>query len=174
LKNSAKETLKSSLDRASGIGHRGGQTTDFDERLTDYSRRQPRRLLGRRENFLAPEELHYFHKLTGPNQSMSGFCEEHRRATCFGWIRCQAYWNPLTYNQSLANGLYRWVARALPIRPEKRVSTLQNDGGDAPVMAQAKRILQIHPRLPETAIEQPRRGVNLVRKGLKPLRSAPQ
>src|SRR5207249_1817947 len=79
-------------------------------------------------------------------------------------------WNPLIYNQSLANSLYVLVARDFA-SPEKRIPNLrQRMEGIPRVIAQAKANLQHPPRVhAETAIEQTQGAINLVREGLAPL-----
>ena len=82
----------------------------------------------------------------------------------------EADWNPLVYNQSLANSLYLLVARDFD-SPEKRIPNLRKrmDGIPA-VIAQAKANLQHPPRVhTETAIEQTQGAISLVREGLAPL-----
>jgi uncharacterized protein (DUF885 family) len=82
----------------------------------------------------------------------------------------EADWNPLIYNQSLANSLYLLVARDFA-SPEKRIRNLrQRMEGIPPVIAQAKLNLRNPPRIhTETAIEQTQGAINLVREGLAPL-----
>ncbi len=79
-------------------------------------------------------------------------------------------WNPLVYNQSLANSLYLLVARDFA-SPEKRIPNLrQRMEGIPRVIAQAKANLQHPPRVhTETAIEQTQGAISLVREGLAPL-----
>ena len=79
-------------------------------------------------------------------------------------------WNPLTYNQSLANSLYLLVARDFA-PPEKRIPNLRKRMEGIPaVIAQAKANLKHSPRVhTETAIEQTQGAIGLVREGLNPL-----
>src|SRR5207244_8328237 len=81
-----------------------------------------------------------------------------------------AEWNPLIYNQSLANSLYVLVARDFA-SPEQRIPNLrQRLEGIPRVIAQGKANLQHPPRVhTETAIEQTQGAINLVREGLSPL-----
>jgi uncharacterized protein (DUF885 family) len=88
----------------------------------------------------------------------------------------EAEWNPLVYNQSLANSLYLLVARDFD-SAEKRIPNLrQRLDGIPSVIKQAEANLQHSPRVhTETAIEQIQGAVNLVRNGLDPLvKQAPQ
>src|SRR5215472_3727274 len=85
-------------------------------------------------------------------------------------------WNPLVYNQSLANSLYLLVARDFD-SPEKRIPNLNRRMEAIPsVIKQAEANLQHPPRIhTETAIEQVQGAINLVRNGLDPLlNQAPQ
>src|SRR5260370_1984452 len=79
-------------------------------------------------------------------------------------------WNPLVYNQSLANSLYLLVARDFA-SPEKRIPNLrQRMEGIPRVIAQAKGNLHNPPRVhTETAIEQTEHAINTIREGLAPL-----
>src|SRR5207244_1918142 len=81
-----------------------------------------------------------------------------------------AEWNPLIYNQSLANSLYVLVARDFA-SPEQRIPNLrQRLEGIPRVIAQGRANLQHPPRVhTETAIEQTQGAINLVREGLAPL-----
>src|SRR6202011_5877164 len=82
----------------------------------------------------------------------------------------EADWDPLVYNQSLANSLYLLVARDFD-SPEKRVRNLRKRMEAIPtVIAQAQKNLQHPPRIyTETAIEQTQGAISLVREGLGPL-----
>src|SRR5438477_10924163 len=79
-------------------------------------------------------------------------------------------WNPLVYNQSLANSLYLLVVRDFDT-PEKRIPNLRKRMEAIPrVIAQAKANLQHPPRVhTETAIEQTQGAITFVREGLAPL-----
>ena len=82
----------------------------------------------------------------------------------------EAEWNPLVYNQSLANSLYLLVARDFD-SAEKRIPNLrQRMEGIPNVIKQAEANLQHPPKIhTETAIEQVQGAINLVRNGLDPL-----
>ena len=79
-------------------------------------------------------------------------------------------WNPLAYNQSLANSLYLLVAREFDT-PEKRIPNLRKRMEGIPaVIAQAKANLKHSPKVhTETAIDQMQGAVSFVREGLNPL-----
>ena len=77
-------------------------------------------------------------------------------------------WNPLVYNQSLANSLYLLVARDFDT-PEKRIPNLRKRMEGIPaVIAQAKANLKHPPKIhTETAIEQMQGAISFVREGLE-------
>jgi uncharacterized protein (DUF885 family) len=88
----------------------------------------------------------------------------------------EAEWNPLVYNQSLANGLYLLVARDFA-PAEQRIPNLRKRMELVPkIILQAKANLKHSPRVhTETAIEQVQGAIGLVREGLAPLlEQAPQ
>ena len=98
----------------------------FDDRLTDYSK-------AKRDEFLAHEKevlaaLQKFDdpsKLTGPNQVDVRILRENVEGDIFGLEELkEADWNPLVYNDSLANSLYLLVARDFDT-PEKRIPNLR-------------------------------------------------
>src|SRR5512133_2129898 len=85
-------------------------------------------------------------------------------------------WNPLVYNQSLANSIYLLVARDFA-PAEQRIPNLRKRLEGIPaVIAQAKANLKHSPKIhTETAIEQTQGAISLVREGLSPLlNQAPQ
>src|SRR5207248_2554361 len=85
-------------------------------------------------------------------------------------------WNPLVYNQSLANSIYLLVARDFA-PAEQRIPNLRKRLEGIPaVIAQAKANLKHSPKIyTETAIEQTQGAISLVREGLSPLlNKAPQ
>ncbi len=88
----------------------------------------------------------------------------------------EAEWNPLVYNQSLAQGLYVLIAREFA-PPEERIPNLRKRMEGIPhVIAQAKANLKHSPKIyTETAIEQTQGAISFVREGLGPvLDRAPQ
>ena len=88
----------------------------------------------------------------------------------------EAEWNPLVYNQSLANSLYLLVARDFDSAQNRIPNLRQRMDGIPNVIKQAQANLQHPPKVyTETAIEQIQGAVNLVRNGLDPLlNQAPQ
>lgn len=79
-------------------------------------------------------------------------------------------WNPLSYNGSLANGVYAFVAREFaPAGPRLR-RAIQRLAAMPRVIAQIKANLRNPPRIhTETAIQQTSGAINLVRSGLDTL-----
>jgi uncharacterized protein (DUF885 family) len=144
----------------------------FDDLLSDYSHSGRDRWLARARQFviaLAPFED--TSKLSGANKVDVRILRESIDNDVFELEELrEADWNPLLYNESLANSLYLLVARDFDT-PEKRIASLQKRMGGIPhVIDQAKENLQHPPRVyTETAIEQTEGAINLVRQGLAPL-----
>jgi len=144
----------------------------FDNQLTDYSSETRGRLLAREKQ--AREALKKFDdvsQLSGANQVDVRILRENIDNEIFDLEELkESEWNPLVYNQSLANSLYLLVARDFD-SPEKRVPNLRKRMEAIPrVINQAKANLQHPPRVhTETAIEQTQGAISLVREGLSPL-----
>jgi uncharacterized protein (DUF885 family) len=144
----------------------------FDDRLSDYSPESRNRLLARARQFR--EELNKFEdisQLTGANQVDVRILRDNIDNEIFELEELrEADWNPLVYNQSLANSLYLLVVRDFD-SSEKRIPNLRKRMEAIPtVIAQAKRNLQHPPRVhTETAIEQTQGAITFVREGLAPL-----
>jgi uncharacterized protein (DUF885 family) len=144
----------------------------FDDRLTDYSPETRAKELADAKAFR--EKLNAFGpdaKLSGPNGVDLRILKESVDYQIFDLEELkEADWNPLVYNQSLANSLYLLVAREFA-SPEKRVPNLRKRMEGIPaVIAQAKANLKHSPRIhTETAIEQMQGAVSFVRDGLSPL-----
>ena len=150
----------------------------FDDKLTDYSADSRSRELARAKQ--ARQQLEAFNdlsQLTGPNQVDVRLLKDSIDNEIFGMEELKEWqWDPLVYNQSLANSLYLLVARDFA-PAEQRVPNLRKRMEGIPaVIAQAKSNLQHSPRIyTETAIEQAQGAVSLVREGLTPLlNQAPQ
>lgn len=150
----------------------------FDDRLTDYSPEMRNRMLARAKQFREKlKEFSDLSKLTGANQVDVRILKESIDNEIFGLEELKdADWNPLVYNQSLANALYLLVARDFA-PADQRIPNLRKRMERIPkVIEQAQRNLQHSPRIhTETAIEQAQGAINLVREGLAPLlEQAPQ
>src|SRR6202049_3667314 len=150
----------------------------FDDKLSDYSPDTRNRLLARAKQFR--EKLKTFNdvsQLGGANQVDVRILRDNIDSEIFELEELkEADWDPLVYNQSLANSLYLLVARDFD-SPEKRVRNLRKRMEAIPtVIAQAQKNLQHPPRIyTETAIEQTQGAISLVREGLAPLlEQAPQ
>ena len=144
----------------------------FDDKLTDYSAESRAKELARakqsREQLEAVKDLSQF---TGANQVDVRLLKESIDNEIFGIEELKEWqWDPLIYNQSLANSLYLLVARDFA-PAEQRIPNLRKRMEGIPaVIAQAKANLQHSPRIyTETAIEQAQGAISLVREGLSPL-----
>jgi uncharacterized protein (DUF885 family) len=144
----------------------------FDGQLTDYSPQTRDRLLSREKQ--AREALKKFEdvsQLSGTNQVDVRILHDNIDNQIFELEELrEADWNPLVYNQSLANSLYLLVVRDFDT-PEKRIPNLRKRMEAIPrVIDQAKANLQHPPRVhTETAIEQTQGAITFVREGLAPL-----
>src|ERR1700682_2629924 len=150
----------------------------FDAEVTDYSPAMRERLLLRAKQFREKlKEFNDISKLTGANQVDVRILREEVESEIFNLEELkEADWNPLVYNQSLANGLYLLVARDFA-PAEQRIPNLRKRMEGIPkVIEQAQANLHHSPRVhTETAIEQTQGAISLVREGLAPLlEQAPQ
>ena len=159
--------LQASPEYATELGdHR------FDGQVTDYSAEARAKELARAKQFR--ENLKQFSdiaKLTGANQVDVRILKDNIDSEIFDLEELkEADWNPLVYNQSLANGLYLLVARDFA-PAEQRIPNLRKRMEGIPkVIAQAQKNLQHSPRIhTETAIEQAQGTISLMREGLAPL-----
>jgi uncharacterized protein (DUF885 family) len=159
--------LQASPEYATELGdHR------FDGQVTDYSAEARAKELARAKQFR--ENLKQFSDistLTGANQVDVRILKDNIDSEIFDLEELkEADWNPLVYNQSLANGLYLLVARDFA-PAEQRIPNLRKRMEGIPkVIAQAQKNLQHSPRVhTETAIEQAQGTISLVREGLAPL-----
>jgi len=150
----------------------------FDGVLTDYSpETHARALANAKQVHEALKKFDDDKQLTGPNQVDVRILRDNVESEIFRLEELrEADWNPLVYNQSLANSLYLLVARDFD-SAQKRIPNLrQRMDGIPNVIKQAEANLQDPPRVhTETAIEQIQGAINLVRNGLDPLlNQAPQ
>ena len=144
----------------------------FDDVLTDYSvdgrfreLRRAKQVREQLDKFKDPSQL------TGANQVDVRLLKDNIDNEIFELEELkEADWNPLVYNQSLANSVYLLVARDFD-SPEKRVPNLRKRLQGIPfVIDQAKENLKHSPQVyTETAIEQIQGAISLVREGLSPL-----
>ncbi|HET9800106.1 MAG TPA: DUF885 domain-containing protein, partial [Chthoniobacterales bacterium] len=150
----------------------------FDSALTDYSAESRTRLLANAKQVReALKQFDDYKQLTGPNQVDVRILRDNIDYEIFRLEELRdAEWNPLVYNQSLANSLYVLVARDFD-SAQNRIPNLRHRLEGIPnVIKQAEANLQHPPKIyTETAIEQIQGAINLVRNGLDPLLSqAPQ
>ena len=144
----------------------------FDDVLTDYSVdgrfRELRRAKQVREQL---DKVKDPSQLTGANQVDVRLLKDNIDNEIFELEELkEADWNPLVYNQSLANSVYLLVARDFD-SPEKRIPSLRKRLQGIPfVIDQARENLKHSPKVyTETAIEQIQGAISLVREGLSPL-----
>jgi uncharacterized protein (DUF885 family) len=150
----------------------------FDGALSDYSAETRNRMLASAKQFReALKKFEDYKQLTGANQVDVRILRDNVDREIFSLEELrEAEWNPLVYNQSLANSLYLLVARDFD-SAEKRIPNLRQRLEGIPiVIKQAEANLQHPPKIhTETAIEQVQGAINLVRQGLDPLlNQAPQ
>jgi uncharacterized protein (DUF885 family) len=141
----------------------------FDDKLTDYSAEAIAKELARAKDF--EQQLEAFSdltKLTGPNKVDVRLLKDNIDNQIFGLEELKEYeWNPLLYNESLANSLYLLVARDFA-SPEKRTASIKARLEKIPaVIAQAKANLKNPPQVyTETAIDQTQGAISLIKEGL--------
>jgi uncharacterized protein (DUF885 family) len=150
----------------------------FDDKLTDYSAEARDRELARaKEARQKLEALTDLSQLTGPNKVDLQLLKDQIDYQIFSLEELKEWeWNPLVYNQSLANSIYLLVARDFA-PADQRIPNLRKRLEAIPaVIAQAKVNLKHSPKIhTETAIEQTQGAISLVREGLSPLvNQAPQ
>ena len=150
----------------------------FDDKLTDYSpEARAKELAGAKDFRHQLEAFSDLSQLTGGNKVDVRLLKHNIDNEIFGIEELKEWeWNPLVYNQSLANSLYLLVARDFA-PAEQRIPNLgKRMEGIPAVIAQAKANLKHSPKIyTETAIEQTQGAISLVREGLAPLlNQAPQ
>ena len=160
------EELASNPERATELGdHR------FDDILTDYSHASRDRILAAQKQFKIKASALDPAQLSQTNNVDFRILKDSIDNRIFDLEELKdADWNPLVYNQSLANSLYLLVTRDFD-SPEKRIPNLKGRMlAILHVIDQARENLQHPPRVhTETAIEQIQGAISLVREGLVPL-----
>ena len=150
----------------------------FDAALTDYSTESRSRILANAKQVRETlKRFDDYKQLTGANQVDVRILRDNVDAEIFRLEELrEAEWNPLVYNNSLANSLYLLVARDFDSAQNRVPNLRQRLEGIPNVIKQAEANLQHPPRVhTETAIEQVQGAINLVRNGLDPLlNQAPQ
>src|SRR5438874_10002442 len=150
----------------------------FDDKPTDYSAETRAQELARaRQTRQQLEAFNELSQLTGANRVDIRLLRDNVDNEIFDIEELREWeWNPLVYNQSLANSIYLLVARDFA-PAEQRIPNLRKRLEGIPaVIAQAKSNLKHSPKIyTETAIEQTQGAISLVREGLSPLlNQAPQ
>src|SRR5436190_14138529 len=141
----------------------------FDDKLSDYSDEAEAKELKRAKDFR--QQLEHFSdltKLTGPNRVDVRLLKDNIDNEIFGIEELkERTWNPLLYNESLANSLYLLVARDFA-PAEKRAASIKARMEKIPtVIAQAKANLKNPPQVyTETAIDQTQGAISLIKEGL--------
>lgn len=141
----------------------------FDDKLSDYSDEANAKELARAKDFR--QQLEAFNdltKLTGPNRVDVRLLKDNIDNEIFGIEELkEREWNPLLYNDSLANSLYLLVAREFA-PAEKRAASIKARLEKIPgVIAQAKANLKNPPQVyTETAIDQTQGAISLIQEGL--------
>ncbi len=144
----------------------------FDGQLTNYSDEARAKELAAHKALL--EELNKFDgaaNLTGANKVDFRILKENVEGAIFELEELkEAEWNPLVYNQSLAQGLYVLIAREFAPPAERAPNLRARMEGIPQVIAQAKANLKNPPKIyTETAIEQTTGAISFVREGLAPV-----
>ena len=160
------QDLRANPEEATELGdHR------FDSLLTDYSPEARAKDLAAQKEFRDKLNAIDGSQVTGANNVDFRILKENIDYKIFEAEELkETDWNPIVYNQSLANSLYLLVARDFA-SPEKRIPNLrQRMEGIPRVIEQAKANLEHPPRIhTETAIEQTQGAINLLHEGLAPL-----
>ncbi|MEP6603508.1 MAG: DUF885 domain-containing protein [Spartobacteria bacterium] len=160
------EELAANPETATELGdHR------FDDLLTDYSHSTRERIFSAQKQFKVEVNALDPAKLSQTNNVDLRILKDSIDNRIFELEELkETDWNPLVYNQSLANSIYLLVARDFDA-PEKRIPNLRARLAAIPhATDQARENLERPPRVyTETAIEQIQGAIGLVREGLSPL-----
>ncbi|MDQ6625460.1 MAG: DUF885 domain-containing protein, partial [Verrucomicrobiota bacterium] len=140
----------------------------FDDRLTDYSDAALGKELTRAKKYRQQlEAFNDLSKLNDANKVDVRLLKDSIDNEIFGIEELkEREWNPLAYNQSLANSLYLLVARDFAPAKQRVPNLWKRLEGIPAVIAQAKANLKNPPKVyTETAIEQAKGTISLVREG---------
>src|SRR5205809_4546907 len=141
----------------------------FDDKLSDYSDEAEAKELKRAKDFRQQiEAFSDLTKLTGPNKVDVRLLKDNIDNEIFGIEELkEREWNPLLYNESLANSLYLLVARDFA-PAEQRAASIRARLEKIPgVITQAKANLKNPPQVyTETAIDQTTGAISLIKEGL--------
>ncbi len=143
----------------------------FDGELTDYSADGIKANVATMQRHLATLTQIDPAKLTGPNRVDAQILKLNLEAQVFSLAELKSQeWDPLSYNNSLANALYLLVARDFAPAEQRLHSAARRLAGIPVVIAQARANLRNPPEIyTQTAIKQVNGAISLVREGLDPL-----
>jgi uncharacterized protein (DUF885 family) len=143
----------------------------FDGELTDYSVDGIKANVATMQRHLAALAHIDAGKLTGPNRVDAQILKLNLEAQVFRLVELKPQdWDPLSYNDSLANSVYLLVARDFAPAEQRLHSAARRLAGIPVVIAQAKANLHNPPEIyTQTAIKQVNGAISLVREGLDPL-----
>jgi uncharacterized protein (DUF885 family) len=143
----------------------------YDGKLRDYSRDGIANQVATWRRHLAALEQIPANGLTGPNRIDARIMRVNLQSLLFELAEMKSSeWDPLSYNSSLANSVYRLSSREFAT-PEVRLRSIAQRLGALPgVVAQIKANLRNPPRVhTETAIRQTAGGIGLIKDELEPL-----
>jgi len=143
----------------------------FDDQLTDYSAAARQAQLDTRCRHLAALGRINERDLTGPNRVDAQILRLNLESEIFELTELHsATWNPLSYNESLAQSIYLLTARDFAPAGQRLKSAAKRLALIPTVIAQAKTNLVNPPAIyTQTAIKQVNGAIGLVRDALEPL-----
>lgn len=143
----------------------------YDDRLRDYSQQATTGAIATWQKHLAALDRIDAAQLTGPNRIDARIMRVNLESMLFELTDIRSReWNPLSYNASLASGIYQLTSRDFAPAEQRLRSALGRLNALPGVIAQIKATLRNPPRVhTETAIQQTTGGISLVRTGLDPL-----
>ena len=143
----------------------------FDGQLTDYSAAARQMQLQTIRSHLASLRQIDARELTGPNRVDFQILRLNLEAEIFRMTELHAAsWDPLSYNESLAQSIYLLTARDFAPADQRLKNAAKRLALIPTVIAQAKANLNNPPAIyTQTAIKQVNGAIGLVRDGLEPL-----
>ena len=143
----------------------------FDGKLTDYSPAGVQARVAAMQRYLAALAGINPKDLSGPNRVDAQILQLNLEAEIFRIVELKTQaWDPLSYNDSLANSLYLLTAREFAPAADRLHSAELRLAGIPVVIAQAKANLVNPPEIyTQTAIKQVGGAIGLVREGFDPL-----
>lgn len=143
----------------------------FDDRLTDYSETARAATIAKWQGYLAALGKIDLGALAGPDRVDAQLLRVKLQAQLFKLTEEKPYaWNPLSYNDSLGDAIYAFVARDFAPADQRLRNAAKRLDAMPRVLEQIKANLHSPPRVhTETAIRQAGGVIELVRHGLDPL-----